>query len=207
MQVMHEIYLCGTLAKYGKMHKLCVSSVREALKLLAVNFTDFGRDFFKGKFRIYRKKVSEENSFSYESLDLQLGDSVQKIFIVPVLEGAKSGGLGKVLLGAVIMVGAVIAAPFTGGTSLMGGFSSFAFGTGGAFAFGLGASIALSGVASSMYKVEPTKSFEKPESQPSFFMNAPLNMSEQGCCMPVCYGEVYAGSVLINAGLEVVDVM
>lgn len=207
MQVLHEFYLYGSLTKYGKMHKLCVSSVREGLKLLAVNFADFGRDFFKGKYKIFCNEKSENNAFTYEALDLQLGDAVKKIFIVPILEGAKSGGLGKVLLGAVIMVGAVVAAPFTGGTSLSAGFSAFTFGTGGAFAFGLGASIALSGVASSLYKVQPTTSFEKPDSRASTFMSAPVNMSEQGCCLPAIYGLVYAGSVLINAGLEVVDVL
>lgn len=207
MEAKHRIYLHGALEKYGKKFELCVKSAREAVKLLAVNFPEFSKEFCQGSYKVYLGRIKDNLTFDYESLDLFLGDKTKEIHFVPVLSGAKSGGLGKVLLGAVIMVGAVIAAPFTGGTSITAGLSAFTFGTGGAFVAGLGLSILLSGVASSLYKVEPAKSFEKADERPSTFMNAPVNMTKQGGCLPAVYGEVFCGSVLINAGLEVVKVV
>lgn len=204
MQVRHTVYLHGSLAKYGKTFRLCIKNAREAVKLLSVNFSSFAREFMQGRYRVYLGKIKDGLTFDYESLELFLGDREREIHFVPVLHGAKSGGLGKVLLGAFIMVGAVIAAPFTGGTSIAAGLSAFTFGTGGAFAFGLGLTVALSGIASSLYKVEATQSFERADERPSSFMSAPVNMTKQGGCVPVIYGEVHAGSVLINAGLEVV---
>lgn len=208
MEIKHKIFLHGKLAaKYGRTFELCVKSAREAAKLLAVNFPEFSKDFCRGAYKVYLGKIKNGLTFDNESLDLSLGEKQREIHFVPVLSGAKSGGLGKVLLGAVIIAGAVIAAPFTGGTSITAGLSGFTFGTGGAFAAGLGLTVALSGIASSLYKVEPMQSFERPDERPSTFMSAPVNMTKQGGCIPAIYGEVYCGSVLINAGLEVVKVV
>lgn len=202
--MMHTVFLHGSLQKYGKKFSLSFRTVREAVLLLGCNFDGFEREFIRGKYRVFAKRKNKSNAIGYELLDFCLGDSPREIHIVPVLEGAKSGGLGKILLGSLIMIGSVVAAPFTGGTSITAGLSAFSFGFGGSVFFGIGASILLSGVSSLFQKTLEPQSMERADEKPSYSLSGPINMAEQGGAVMLIFGEVYCSTLVINAGIEAV---
>lgn len=218
---MHTIKLYGELAQYGDSFNFDVQTPHEMIKALTSQIKGLRKLIKDGYFRLVRGE-SADNGFEYSNikegdkylfLDLSLGNKPQTLHLIPVLAGAKDGGLGKILLGAVIMVGAVIASPYTGGYSL-----SWAAGSGGIFAggwmsafstamFTLGAGIALTGVASFLAPSVKTGSFEKADEKPSYFISAPMNMANEGGALPVVVGEFICGTIVINASLEAVDIL
>lgn len=212
---MHTIRLYGELAKFGDSFSFEVQTPHEMIRALTSQIKELGRIIKKGQFRIVRGE-SVQNGYEYENfkkdkkyifLDMILGETPQTLHLIPVLAGSKSGGLGKIFLGAVLMVGAVIAAPFTGGTSLMAGVSGFTFGVGGGFAFSLGASIFAGGLASALAPTAKPQSFEKADEKPSYFMSGPINMASEGGALAVAVGEFIVGTTVINASLESVDIL
>ncbi len=131
--------------------------------------------------------------------------------------GGGGGGVGKIIIGAVLMVAAIVATVWTGGAAspLVGGVASSFWGAGigatlASTAFMVGFSIALTGVAMIMQPsldANVGASAERPENKQSFFLSAPINMVEQGGALPVCFGEFTCGSVTINANMQVYDLI
>ncbi len=206
-EVLHTIHLHGHLAKFGRRFKFAVNSPLEAARFLMAQIPGFAEALREGHYRLVRGHKKHGLQYGEEELDFSLGQTPTSFHFIPVLAGRKSGGVGKIVAGVFIMAAAVVAAPFTGGTSLMGGLSAFSFGFGGATAFSIGAAIALSGVASLFTpSMKSPVAAERPADRPSFFLGGPVNMAEQGGAVPVLYGRFMCGSHIIGASIEVVDV-
>lgn len=209
MQVMHTIHLHGHLARFGESYTLAVSSPLEAARFLIFQIEGFGEALREGAYKLVRGDRETGLEYGEEELEFSLGPDGEDFHIVPVVAGSKSGGIGKIVLGALIMTAAIVAAPFTGGYSGWAGTAYlFEFGVGGSFAFGLGAAFALGGIGTMLQPAIKSDigMRESPDQRPSFFLNGPVNMGEQGAAIPVLYGRFMCGSVVINASLEAVDV-
>lgn len=212
-QALHTIHLHGHLAGFGDSYRLAVNTPLEAIRALSFQVKGFAEAMQTGMFRLVRGKDidtgmnyevpydSEKNEYDISMLRFSLG-SGGDFHIVPVVAGA--GDVGKAIVGAVIMVAAVVAAPFTGGVSLSAGLSAFAFGTGGATAFAFGAALVLSGVGMMLQPSVKTNyaNSENPDQRASFFLGGQVNQNSQGGPVVLAYGRCRIGTTVISAGLS-----
>mgnify|MGYP003137672240 FL=1 len=144
------------------------------------------------------------NNLEVDKEEIHYPTGTQEIQIVPVISGA--GNFGKILLGA-----ALIAISFGAGGIISTGTMSFAAGAEIAFgakaAFGIGAMLVLSGVSNMLFPV-PEIDSSGGESDPrvSFNFSGLQNTSRAGTPVPICYGEVITGSVVISGSVTTDEV-
>jgi Phage-related protein, tail component len=193
---MNTIHLYGSLGReFGTGFKFSITTLSEAIEALRANFPSFF-DFIRNKhFRLVVGK-SERKGLELEEAMLpgfKLGK--QDLHIVPVTKGSKRGGLGKIitgiaLIGLSMVTGGAVGAAM--GTSLWGGT------TVGSLAGSIGVGMALTGVAS---LIAPEMS--APDDKKSFAMSGPQVTTREGSIVPIAYGEVITGGVLINGSLSI----
>jgi len=117
------------------------------------------------------------------------------LHIVPVIKGA-GRGLGQILAGALLIGLAVFAGPAIGG--MLGGG---AFGAAATKALGYIGTALLYGGVSQLLSPSPPSIPEASKLQ-SFSFSGIVNVADQGLPVPICYGRVITGSVVISAGLN-----
>ena len=198
--MLREIRLYGELGRrFGKVHRLAVESVGEAIRALMANHKGFeqavldtapGYKIWSGTTRLGAPEDIHNPSGAREV-----------IRIAPVVAGAGGNGLGQILIGA-----ALIAVAFIPGLNVAvwaGATTTFA-----SVAFSVGASLVLGGVAQ-MLSPQPDLSAgggERPESRPSYVFNGAVNTSAQGHPVPIGYGRLIVGSAVISAGISTEDI-
>jgi predicted phage tail protein len=115
----------------------------------------------------------------------------QEIKIVPVFAGA--GTVGRIIAGV-----ALIAASFIPGVGALGV----------SLLFGVGSSLALGGVAQLLSPVpilnsgQTGKDSDK-DPRKSYSFSGIQNSSRSGLPVPICYGEILTGSVVISTGIDI----
>ena len=201
---MKTIILNGQLGKlFGRRHQMDVATAGEAVRGLVANFPSIEKYLIETKGVGYRVKLHDEPLQDIKQLHHPVGGDT--ITITPVIAGSKSG-LGQVLLGAAIIVGAAILAPATMGGSIAWGAEAFSvFGT--SVTFGniamVGVSLSLGGV---VQMLSPTpragEPAERPDNKPSYVFSGPVNTTAQGHPVPVGYGRLVVGGAVISAGIS-----
>lgn len=213
----HTIRLYGSLRKkFGKDFHLSGHSAAAAIRGLALQKPEFGEILVKGFFRVLRgENLKSAQEYKEEEIGAEIGRTSQIFHIIPVAAGAK-GGLFNVIAGVFIMAAAVVGAFFTGGATLVGpgfafgeimtaGFASTAFLgiTYGTIAmFGLG--LTLLGV-SQMTAKTPKTDYSREEDNASAVINGPTNTATQGVAVPLAYGKIMVGSIIVASNLTAVD--
>ena len=179
--MLSKIKVYGRLAHFlgQRTFEAEINSTLDAIRFLTANFPDLQSHMIEQNYYV---KVGDYEVNDKE-LDVPVGQ--QELKIVPVAVGAK--GIGKIIAG-VVLVGAVIAT---------GGFGGAAIGT-----FGIGANLVLTGAAEMMTPVENNTDNDDPA---SFSFNGILNTINAGVAIPVVYGEVFTGSIIVSAGLDTDD--
>ena len=129
----------------------------------------------------------------------------QDIHFVPVISGA-GRGLGKVLLGAAL-IGLAIAAPGAGFAFGKGGIGFIATGAApSAFMAGvgnLGIALLLTGVSEMLTPLPKKRDFNNEEDpRLSYNFSGTQNTSRAGTPVPICYGEIITGSVVISGAVD-----
>ncbi len=204
---MRNVYLYGHLRKsFGHKFRLNVATPGEAIRLLNVNFPGFEKALRKGWYKlIVGDRAKGGDVWGLDEIEMKLGRA--DFHLVPVVAGAKRGGVLKAILG-VALVGAAIF--FSGGTlaAPLAGMGAALPGLGGMVTFGnmasLGLATALMGVSQ---MISPqTKSTTGTKSEDSFALSGPTNISEQGFPVPVLIGEIIAGGIPISSGFDVEDI-
>lgn len=194
MQELRTVRIYGRLgAKFGRVHRLAVSSVAEAAAALCAIIPGFEREFLgaAGGGARYACFVGRRNVGEQEIHDPSGPGDIR---IAPILAGAKQGGLFQVVLGA-----ALIAASFIPG---MQGFTIAAGVTAKSMVLSMGVSMLLGGVLQ-MISPQP-RGLSAKDSQgngASYNFNGPVNTTAQGNCYPVLYGEMFVGSQVLSAGI------
>jgi len=198
-----KIKLYGDLAEFVGVKEIEteVHTVADAVKCLIGNYPQ-AENYMMDK--SYKVLVNEKPK-ALEELHFPTGQS--DIKIVPVISG-QGRGLGQILLGS-ILIGAAILSPGAGfvlgkgGVGFVGITSSAAAASPFMAAVGnIGIALVLGGVAQMLAPVPPTPT-EDPDN--SFQFNSPVNTSMAGLPVPILYGERMVGSVVISAGINVVD--
>lgn len=199
--MLRKIRLYGHLAEHcgQKVFEAVARTPAEAIRFLLCNFPELRSIMNAG---YYTVAVGPHT--------LQLGDSPEQISyplmpdddirIIPVVTGANFfKKFGAVLLGA-LLVGVAVA---TGGTGLSFGITGFSGGIGASAAVGnLGAGLLLTGVAGLLSPTVPTPDIDN-DPRNNFSFSGVQNVSREGVPIPIAYGEVIVGSVVVSAGLNV----
>lgn len=201
---MKTIILQGQLGKlFGRKHRLAVKTAGEAVRALIANFPAIERYLIETKNVGYRIKLHDVPLFKTDEMHHPVGGPT--ITFTPVIAGAKNV-LGTILLGVAIVGLAFV----TGGASiaatgfLTGGIVTTFWG---GIAVGIGTSLILGGVAQML---APTPKMgdpsERPENQPSYNFNGPVNTTAQGQPVPIGYGRLLIGGAVISAGLTTEEI-
>ncbi len=193
---MRTIHLHGSLKRYGATFELEVETAGEAVRALCTNFPDMLKTIREGEWYVIRGKNAKKGlSLGEEEIAaFRLGSG--DLHIMPAIKGAKqSGGVLKVVLGVALIAFSFGSAAFLGtaisGTLLGGATWGNAIGM-------LGLSMLSTGISSML---APEKKSSKSEN--SFIFSGPQNGNRQGTAVPIVYGEVITGGVMISGGLDV----
>lgn len=205
------IYLHGALAeRFGERHEYVVNTPREAVRALIANKPGFKDAIEPMEVKVVRLRRGAGAGMELDENDLHIPMSHDTdIHVMPVPAGSrKKGGVGKVILG-VVLVAATI---FTAGAASPG---LAMFGAGGALsattALGIsygtvalfGVSLALGGLA---MMLAPSPKIQNPndleDQKQSFLFNGVVNVQEQGHPEPLPFGYFRVGSVVISSSLN-----
>ena len=199
--MLKKVKLYGDLADVTghREFDVAVNSTAQAVSFLINNFPKLESYMAN---RYYRVLVDEQE-IDTEQLHFPVGQS--EIKFVPVIQGA-GGNLGRVLLGGALIAvsmgafGAFGAGAISFGAS-GGGFAAASLGA--KAAFGIGASLVLSGVSGMLFPVPKMPEFSS-EQDPrlSFSFSGTQQTSRAGTPVPVVYGEIITGSVVISGGID-----
>tara|TARA_R100000152_G_C6729281_1_gene154194 strand:- start:379 stop:987 length:609 start_codon:yes stop_codon:yes gene_type:complete len=196
--MLRKIKLYGELAKFvgHKEFEVEVHSVGNAVSFLINNFPQL-EPYMSPKY--YQVKVGD---YDIDETEIHHPIGEQDIHFVPAITGA-GGNFGKILLGAGLI-----------------GLSFLSFGTsagmGVAFSkglakvgliqkglFAIGASLVLSGVSDLLFPLPKDNGFDSEEDPKlSFSFSGLQNTSRAGTPIPIVYGEIMTGSVVISAAID-----
>ncbi|MWN06303.1 tail assembly protein [Gilliamella sp. Pas-s95] len=191
----------GAMAKqFGKNHQYDVQDIKEVLRALCATIKGFEKYMssahMKGvKFAFF---VDGKN-IGIDEFDINA--SGKNYMIMPVTQGAKSGGMLQIIIGAI----ALVAAFFTAGASLAAWGAAMAATTVTATSIltGIGISMMLGGV---VQLLTPQPKFKaggssSAENKPNYGFGAPVNTNAVGYPVPDLLGEREIGGAVINAGI------
>ena len=197
--MLRKLKLYGELAEFvgHKEFEIQVDSLSKAVSFLVNNFPQVEK-YMNPQY--YQVKVGNY-AINEEEIHHPIGQ--EDIHIVPVIAGAGRGGLGKVLLGAALIAGAFFVPAALGGAATF----SLKAGLGGGFIAKsmvyLGASIALMGVSEMLFPLPKPKEFKSEQDpQLSFSFSGTQNTSRAGTPVPIVYGEIITGSVVISGAVD-----
>lgn len=191
---LRDVRLYGRMgARFGRVHRLAVSSPAEAVRALRVMLPGFAREMVTSHQRgiSYAVFVGRRN---IEAGELQHPVGDDDIRIAPVLRGSKSGGVFSTILGAVIIAASAVGSYFAPGNPLS------------AYGFQFGAALVLGGVAQMLAPHQKALSTQDgADNSASYNFDGPVNTTAQGNCVPVLYGRMIVGSAVISAGIFAED--
>ena len=198
---MRVIKVYGSLAKFlgQRSFKAAVSTPAEAMRFLIANFPGLREHMAEKFYKVGVGKTELAVGSEPEQLHYPTGKA-EAIRIVPVISGA--GGALKVIIGVALIALTVVTGGFGG--AAIGLFGAGTIGVGAA-AIGIGASLVLGGV-SQMLTPTPKTSYDETDPSKSYNFSGIQNVSRQGVPVPICYGEVLVGSVVISAGINAEDI-
>ena len=206
--MLRKLKLYGELASFvgHKEFEIEVHNLPQAISFLRNNFPEV-ESYMNPKY--YQVKIGNYE-ISKDELDFPIGQ--QDIHIVPVISGAGSG-FRNVLIGG-LLIGAsfffpgaglfgttsfagVSAAGATGAGVVAGSVLGTAIGTG---LSAIGAGLILQGVGEMLYPTQDPTFEDNP--QISFNFSGTQNTARAGTPVPIVYGEIFTGSVVISGDVD-----
>jgi predicted phage tail protein len=198
-----------TVKVYGHLAEHCGQSVFEALvrvpadaiRFLLCNFPELRSLMRDGYYKVAVGKFDLQLADHPEQLQYPMAaDDVVKV--IPVVTGAGGRGVGAILAGAALI-----------GIAIASGGAGFAFGAKGVGFIGAGATpsalaaaagnigiaLTLTGIAQMITPVPSQPEFG--EGQGGFAFSGIENTSQEGVPVPVVYGEMIVGSVVLSTKL------
>ena len=194
--MLRTVTLHGALAEFGGPYHWDVATPREAVRALILQLKGFREALREGSYRIIRGPRAIGIDLSEEAMLFRLGPGTE-LHIVPVVSGAGSpsrgAATGKIIAGSALIGLALLTgfAPAGAGVVELAGIGLPAGATNAFAAIGIG--LVLSGVAGLLTKV--------PQQNESFIFGGNTNVDTQGGPVPLVYGTMLVGSVVVSAGL------
>jgi len=199
--MLRKVKLYGELAEFvgHKEFEIQADTLGKVASFLIHNFPEVEKHMNP---KHYQVKVG---TYTVDKNELNYPISNEDIHIIPVIAG--SGGLGKTLAG-VAFIGLAIA---SGGAGFALGSKGIGFiATGGLAASpfmaavgNIGIGLLLMGVNEMLFPLPKPQKFESEDNpQLSFSFSGVQNTSRAGTPVPIVYGEIFTGSVVISAGVD-----
>jgi len=196
--MLRKIKLYGELANFVgckefDVAKNVVKTPANAVRFLLSNFKGLEKHISENSYQVKVGDYSlEENEFLFP-----VGDS--DIHFIPVITG--EGGVGRII-GGIALIGIGIATGGAGfGLFTAKGWAGATFLTK-ALVYG-GGLLALSGASQLLTPQPDTPDFQSGEDpRISFNFNGIQNVTRAGTPIPICYGEIFVGSVVISAQID-----
>ncbi len=200
--MLRKLKLYGELAEFvgHKEFEIQVDSLAKAVSFLVNNFPQVEK-YMNPQY--YQVKIGNY-AVNEEEIHHPIGQ--EDIHIVPVIAGA-GGGLGKTLLGAALIAGAFIINPalsfsFKGGVTGFSALTGFSGAVTKAAVY-LGGALVLQGVSEMLFPLPKPKEFKSEQDpQLSFSFSGTQNTSRAGTPVPIVYGEIVTGSVVISGAVD-----
>ena len=198
--MLRKLKLYGELAEFvgHKEFEIEAASIPKAMSFLVNNFPQI-EPYMNPKY--YQVKVG---NYAINEDEIYYPIGQEDIHIVPVISG--SGSVGRILLGgALIAVGMGAFGAFAGQAVSFGangiGFGAAAFGAKAAFAVGAG--LVLSGVSDLLFPMPPIPEFASEEDPKlSYNFGGTQNTGRAGTPVPLVYGEIVTGSIVISGAID-----
>ena len=226
---MKRVVLRGELGKqFGRIHKFDLNTPAEAIRALCANFEGFQQALVTASERGigYIVQVGKAAIDEVDEIHNPTGQD-EEISITPVLAGA-GGGVGQILTGVALVAAAIVFAPlgagFLGlGAGALSSGSVAALSVASSVVGFIGTSLILSGTAQ-LLSPQPAElpgltggsagrrnSFDPANNDPadnrsSYIYNGAVNLTAQGNPVPICYGRMRVGSVVVSAGVSTTDI-
>ena len=187
--MLRTVRVYGRLAKFLKRRKFeaAISSAAEAVRFLVANYPQLEEHMADQHYKV----VVGDYELSEEELHDPTGN--QEVKIIPVIVGA-GGAVGRILIGAALIALSIFAGPAIGAI-------------GANLAFSVGASLVLGGVAQLLSPAPIIPSGDDTQNDPrkSYSFSGVQQTSRAGVPVPIVYGEMLVGSVVISASIDVVS--
>lgn len=195
---LREVRLYGHIGRrFGRIHRLAVDSAGEAVRALVATLDGFEEAIVQYRPGWHLRAGSLDVS-DKERMHGPVGRS-DVIRIIPAVAGAKSAW-GQILLGVVLVAAAFVTAGTSLGATALWGTTTVA-----SLAGSIGVGLVLGGVAQLL---APKPAYQAgsdadAEQKQSYVFNGPVNTSQQGVGVPIVYGTMTIGSVVVSTGLDV----
>tara|TARA_Y100000401_G_scaffold109798_1_gene106361 strand:- start:1829 stop:2437 length:609 start_codon:yes stop_codon:yes gene_type:complete len=193
-----KIKLYGKLAEYTghkefEVNSNAVKTPLQAVRFLTSNFKGVEQHISQNNYQV---KIGD-NFITETELNFPLG--LSNIHIIPVIEG--SGGVGRII-GGIALIGLGIASGGVGFSLFTkAGWAGAVFKTK-ALIYG-GGLLALSGASQLLAPQPQTPDFQSSQDpRISFNFSGIQNVTRAGTPIPICYGEIFVGSVVISAQVD-----
>ncbi len=199
--MLRKIKLYGELAEFvgHKEFEIEANTLPKAISFLVNNFPQIEK-YMNPKY--YQVKIG---NYILDKNEIHDPIGQEDIHIVPMIAGA-GRGVGKILLGAALIAGAFIFTPLSTGSFFSpivapGSFAAAMPITKAALA--LGGALVLSGVSDMLFPMPKLKEF-KSEEDPrlSFNFSGAQNTSRAGTSVPLVFGTMVTGSVVISGAVD-----
>lgn len=175
-----RVCLHGHLAeKFGAEHEFVIQTPRDAVHALAANRPGFVTEFAKAD--RYLIISDGEPRDGEDAADLTV---LREVHFVPRIEGQAFLGTALITTLFPALTGTLTATIL--GSLLVTGV--------------------LFGISMLLRPKQPEKKVAEEKKDESYVFTGPENVTEQGAAVPLIYGRVFTGSVVVSAGLSVADV-
>ncbi|MCQ9121562.1 tail assembly protein [Rodentibacter pneumotropicus] len=186
---MVKVRFYGALKQFGTEFNLEVNNTAEIVRALTSQIPNLRQFLQQGLFKVRIGKDYLDSRYLEKGMFYQLKEKMVVSF-TPVLKGSKKAGLFQTIVGAVMVV-VGYAMSWTGVGAVVGN---------------LGVGLLLGGVSQMLTKMPsmPGIGNEKEKKNSTAFSNL-SNMVAQGKPMPLAYGRIRTGSLIISQGVETLD--
>ena len=193
---MVNVRFYGSLKQFGSDFRLDCKTPAEVIHALTSQIPKLRQFIQQGLFTVRVGRDYFDNRYLEKGLSQKLRDD-STVHLTPTLKGSKRGGLFGVITGVALIAGALALGPL--GFSVIGANAAWMVG-------GLGASMLLGGVAQMLTKMPSMSTGKDADKKQSTSFSNLSNMAAQGRPMPLAYGRIRVGSLIISQGVETMDI-
>lgn len=189
---MIKVRFYGALKQFGEKFELDCQDTAEVLRALMTQIKGLRQALQNGFYKVRIGSQCIDSRYLEKGLYYRLKEGMT-VHITPVVKGAKRGGVFQAIVGvALIAVAWWNPLGWTAATAMMVG--------------GMGASMLLGGVSQMLTKQPSMGGIgNEAEKKSSTSFNGLQNMAAQGQPVPLAYGRIFVGSMIISQGIEVFD--
>ena len=193
---MVNVRFYGSLKQFGSEFRLDCKTPAEVIHALTSQIPKLRQFIQQGLFTVRVGRDYFDNRYLEKGLSQKLKDDAI-VHFTPTLKGSKRGGLFGVIAGVALIATAFALGPL--GFSVIGANAAWMVG-------GVGASMLLGGVAQMLTKMPAMSTGKDADKKQSTSFSNLSNMAAQGRPMPIAYGRIRVGSLIISQGVETMDI-